>query len=166
MTVITSEVLLRQLEHDVREILQIAQGQFVPLRENQLHWQPAPEKWSIAQCLEHLNRFGRHYLPAMQTGIQTAVAKGIESNPEFSPGWLGGFLIKSVKPQGSTQAKGKYPSPKAYNPSRSGTVSPHVLPEFLQGQRDMLQILAASRQVDLNRVRIPVSVSRFIRLAW
>lgn len=37
--------------------------------------QPAENKWSLAQCLEHLNSYGRYYLLEIEKAIETAKQK-------------------------------------------------------------------------------------------
>ena len=45
-----------------------------PLSDAQFSWQPAPESWSVAQCLDHLNSTAREYLPMLDEGIADAIA--------------------------------------------------------------------------------------------
>jgi len=166
MTIFTSQELLAGLRRDTEELIRIANEKFVPLRPEGLFWQPAPDKWSIAGCLEHLNRYGLHYIPHLERGIATAVAGGSRPETLFQSGWLGNFLIRSVQPRGtgSSRANLKYPSPKAYNPNRTGTVPPDALPEFLRQQRALLKVLNEASRVNLAGVRIPVSVTNLVQL--
>ncbi|MGE0392539.1 MAG: DinB family protein, partial [Vicinamibacterales bacterium] len=47
-----------------------------PLSDDQFNWQPAPDAWSVAQCLEHLNATARSYLPMLDVGIEAAIRQG------------------------------------------------------------------------------------------
>lgn len=162
----TSHELLGQLRRDTEELIGIADREFVPLPPNQLLWKPAPEKWSVAQCLEHLNRFGLHYLPEMESRIGMALVKGSRPVSAFRSGWLGNFLVHSVQPMntGSARANLKYPAPKAYDPNRAGATTSAALPEFLRQQEAMLRVLESAGRVSLERVRIPVSVTNLVKL--
>jgi hypothetical protein len=166
MPVFSSLQLLSQLRRDTEELIRIANGDFSPLQPQQLLWKPAPEKWSIAGCLEHLNRYGLHYLPAMESRIGMAAATGSPAGSSFRSGWLGNFLVRTVQPMntGSAMANKKYPSPKAYDPNKAGTVSPGALPEFLRQQHAMLRVLNEAHKVNLEQVMIPVSITDLIRL--
>ncbi|MBI1765055.1 MAG: DinB family protein [Acidobacteria bacterium] len=42
-----------------------AQATFGHLNAAQLNWKPAPESWSVAQCLDHLLTGNREMLPPM-----------------------------------------------------------------------------------------------------
>jgi hypothetical protein len=161
-----SHELLGQLHRDTEELLRIADREFVPLRPDQLLWKPLPKKWSVAQCLEHLNRFGLHYLPEMESRIGIALAKGSRPEPAFQSGWLGNYLVHSVQPMntGSARANWKYPAPRAYDPNRAGATTPAALPEFLRQQQAMLRVLESAGRVNLEAVRIPVSVTNLVKL--
>jgi len=37
--------------------------------------QPGAGQWSAAQCLEHLNSYGRYYLPAIEKALRTQKEK-------------------------------------------------------------------------------------------
>ena len=37
--------------------------------EEQLNWQPAPDSWSVGQCLEHLCITNEAYLPAISQAV-------------------------------------------------------------------------------------------------
>jgi hypothetical protein len=161
-----SQELLRGLRRDTEELIRIAEREIVPLRPEQLLWKPVPGKWSVAQCLEHLNRYGLHYLPAMQSRIDAALVGGSRPEPTFRSGWLGNFLIRTVQPMhtGSPRANRKYPSPKAYDPNRTGTTTAEALPTFLQQQRTTLELLERAQRVNLEAIRVPISITSLVQL--
>jgi len=39
-------------------------------------WRPAPDSWSVAECLEYLNATARAYLPFLDEAIAEAIRKG------------------------------------------------------------------------------------------
>jgi hypothetical protein len=161
-----SPELLRGLRRDTEELIRIADREFVPLSVEQLLRKPAPDKWSVAQCLEHLNRYGLHYLPAMQSRIDDALARDSHPLPAFRSGWLGDFLIRTVQPMhtGSLRANRKLSSPKAYDPDRTGTTTAEALPTFLRQQQTTLALLEKAGRVNLEAIRVPISITNLIRL--
>src|SRR4029434_5344758 len=42
----------------------------LPLSVEQLRWRPGPQRWSIAECLDHLNITLGFYLPKIDKSIQ------------------------------------------------------------------------------------------------
>ncbi len=161
-----SPELLRGLRRDTEELIRIADREFVPLSAEQLLRKPAPDKWSVAQCLEHLNRYGLHYLPAMQSLISAAQGRESRPEPTFRAGWLGDFCVRTVQPMhtGNPRANRKLPAPKAYDPDRTGTTTAEALPVFLRQQQITLELLEAAGRVNLEAVRVPISITPLIRL--
>ena len=62
-------VLLETLETTVESHLRDVLHDFQNLTETELLRPAGNGGWSIAQCLEHLNRYGNYYLPQIKTGI-------------------------------------------------------------------------------------------------
>lgn len=166
MPLFPSPELLRGLHRDTQELIRIADREFVSLPPERLLRKPAPDKWSVAQCLEHLNRYGLHYLPAMQTRIDGALARGSRPAPTFHAGWLGDLFVRTVQPTpaGSAQANRKYPAPKAYNPDHTGATTAEALPVFLRQQQTTLELLERAEGVNLEAIRVPISITPLIRV--
>ena len=57
---------------------------------------PAPGSWSVAQVLDHLNSYGKYYLPLIEAKL-----KGYKGDPSgyFTPGFLGNYFTKSMLPK-------------------------------------------------------------------
>ena len=65
----TNQELIEDLIQRTQAHLNQAE-QFRLLNLSQLNRQPAPQSWSILECLEHLNRYGNFYLPEIDRQIQ------------------------------------------------------------------------------------------------
>jgi hypothetical protein len=150
--------LLDQLQSDVRELLVIANY----LRSEDPEYlleQPAPGKWSAVQVLEHLNSYGRYYLPAIEKSLQenTAAAE------IFRPGWLGDYFTKLMSPSVEGLIKNKMKAPKNHRPLPC-LDSFTVLNEFVAQQQTLLDLLETAKSKNIGAIRTPVSISKFIRL--
>ena len=55
----------RQVEGIKEDAIYLARG----LSEPQFNWRPSPEKWSIGECLEHLNVTARLYWPIIAASV-------------------------------------------------------------------------------------------------
>jgi len=123
--------------------------------------QPATDKWSAAQCLAHLNSYGDYYLPA----IQNAIANNIQtSKPSetFSSGWLGGYFTNLMLPKEDGSIK-KMRAQKSYTHSNNVN-SDAVLATFIDQQEKLLQLLSDSTNVNIEKIRIPISISPIVKL--
>jgi uncharacterized damage-inducible protein DinB len=154
-----SEELIDQLQADVRQLILSAEH-LKQVDIIKLGLAPAEGKWSVAQCLEHLNAYNRYYLPAIEKAT-TPVPR--ELNAWFIPGYWGEKFTKMMRPSNVYEVKNKMKSPKGYTPERTLNVEA-VFKEFFEHQQRLLRLLDVSRKRNLSTIRIPISISRFIRL--
>ena len=53
MSRLSSQQILDDLIADVEAIINTVQGEFIPLDNDLLYKQPAPDKWSVNKCLKN-----------------------------------------------------------------------------------------------------------------
>ena len=153
-------ILLDNLYQKTESVLEKAVRDWQLLPVEQLNKQPAPNAWSAAQCLEHLNFYGRHYLPE----IEKAIAKGEKPAAKtFKSGWLGDYFYRLMLPNTEGALKSKMNAPKNAIPPQDLDARA-VLAEFIEQQERLLTLIERARQVDLASVRVPISLSKWIRL--
>jgi hypothetical protein len=158
MKAIESDHLIDLLQADVRKLILTA-THLQSMDPEALHERPSVKKWNVVQILEHLNSYGRYYLLAIEKSMRQhrpAVAR-------FSPGWLGDYFTRLMKPAEDGQVHHKMQSPKDHRPPKDLDFLP-VLNEFLEQQRYLLDLLALAREKNIGRIRVPISLSKFIRL--
>lgn len=158
-----TSALLAALHHRTETILQKAIGEWQMLPTERLAASPGPNRWSAAQCLEHLNHYGHHYLPAIERAIRQEQQRDSRPAAEFRPGWLGAYFTQLMLPQPDGSLKSKMKAPKEAVPSAAPDPVA-MLAEFIEQQERTLQLLEAARSVNLNTVRVPISLSRWVRL--
>ena len=128
------------------------------LNPQQLTWQPAPGKWSIIQCLEHMNRTTRHYL----NHINPADAKKAEGDNEFKPSFMGRFLAKNFS---QIPPKRKFKTSKAYAPAND--MNPQeVLKDFISLNEQMNQRVETLAGYDLVKNKIPSPAFSFLKFRF
>ncbi len=128
------------------------------LSDAQLNWTASPERWSIAQCLDHLAVTGGQF----KNYFNDAIARGREKWPTtapvaYKPSFVGGWLIKQVVPE----ATRKVTSPKVFRPSTSAIADP--LGKFLNQQKDFSSFVQQAEGVDYNKVRLRSPVTPLMR---
>jgi len=75
-----------------------AQALVSGLSAEQLMRRPDPGKWSIAECIAHLNLTAAAVQPLMAKGIQSCKGKGISGEGPFSIGPKGRLLVWIAEP--------------------------------------------------------------------
>lgn len=149
---------IETLDHliiDVKEMINVVNQDFIPLDNDLLYRLPAPGKWSINQCLQHLNITGEHYLPRIKQSIEVSVCKCQKISFVYKSGWLGEIAVNGTKPT----KEGVIPKPmktfqKAFDPQALALNEKSAIPEFIMQQEQLLHYLQQAKSVNLNRNKI------------
>lgn len=133
------------------------------LSDDQLKWRPNPGIWSVSEVLAHLNEYANYYHPTISRRIETTRFTSTKEGFVSSP--LGRSAWKSMKLGNARNVKRKFKAPKGQNP----TLEPSLIKgtevvDFLKYQDELLQIIQRSQTVNLRRVKIPISISKIVRL--
>jgi hypothetical protein len=158
MEPVNTEFLLQTLEEKVETHLREAIDIFQNQDDQPLLTLAANGGWSVAQCLEHLNRYGNFYLPELSKAFEKS--KNRTPVSQFKSSWVGHRFTRMMDP---VTGKTKYSAFKTYKP-QPGLNAHQVVAEFIAQQEKLLLLLRDARHQDLNKVMIPMSVARFIRL--
>lgn len=151
-----SEKLLQLLLEQTRQILNQVE-KLKNLDMQTLNWKAHAESWSILECLEHLNLYGDFYLPQIEQKIKTS---NTQSAIEFKSGILGGYFANSMLPK---EKLNKMKTFKDKNPLNA-SLDKSTIEKSLNQHIKLLELLNKSRNVNLNKVRIPTSISSLIKL--
>jgi len=128
------------------------------LNEEQLNWKPGPEKWSIAQCLDHLAVTSSKFDQYLETALGRGRSKWpVTSPPAYRPTRMGAWLIKQVEPVTGR----KLPAPKVFRPSSSDIQG--ALQKFLDQQETFLNFVRSADAVDFNKTRLRSPVTPYMR---
>ncbi len=153
MPTINSHILIKNLESRVEFSIQLAVTVFQNLDSELLLSPSVTGGWSIAECLDHLNSYGNFYLPQIKLGLDTS--NGTHPT-EFKSSWLGNYFNELMKPNNKKMKAFKKHLPK----KDLDTVA--IVAEFIHQQELLLTYLEAAKIHDLNKIKIPISISRLI----
>ena len=129
------------------------------LRDDQLNWKPAPEKWSIAQCLEHLAIATSKFAPYFTAALARARKKWpVTNSPAYRPTLIGGWLIKHVVPE----ARRNLSAPKVFRPSESSDIH-GAFESFLKQQGRFVEFVRETVGIDYNKTRLRSPVTPLMR---
>jgi uncharacterized damage-inducible protein DinB len=151
------ESLVSRLESRVESHIEQAVKVFQNLDEATLNRPASNGGWSIAQCIQHLNTYGHFYLPVIKKGLDQN--EKLRPSARFSSGWLGGYFTKMMEPKSQKKMKAfKNHIPAAQLDGHA------VIAEFIEQQETILGLLQRSRSTNLNRIRLPISISKVVKL--
>jgi hypothetical protein len=130
----------------------------------QFNWKPAPDVWSVAECLVHLNTTNAPYLAVMEKAVEKASAQGgPRGAPPFRYGWAARWFIAATGPQPSRKMK----SPAGMRPAPSSSYAPdRVLADYKALTDGFLALLkrAERERLDLSKIRVTSPFFSLLRL--
>jgi hypothetical protein len=135
-------------------VRQDAVGLMSGLSEAQFNWRPAPERWSMAGCFEHLNKTASLvFNPRIRAAIIAAKAQGPRSDGPFAYSAFERWCVK----MNDAPAGMRFKAPKLTRPSPSLPVGP-VRDEFVRCQDELQTLLRDADGLDLRRIRVPAPI--------
>jgi hypothetical protein len=152
---------LEGLQEQLLSIRQDAPGIAGGLTSERFHQRPAPNRWSIAECLEHLNLTAKAFIPAFDAAIQSARGRGLTSDGPFAYPLLERLFIASLDAPARIRMRarsGFLPPPAS--PARSAD---SVLHEFDEWQNAVSERLRAADGLDLRRARMQSPVASVLK---
>jgi hypothetical protein len=143
--------MIAEIETYQDQLLSITQdvpGLIGRLSDEQFNWRPAANRWSMAECFDHLNVTAALFVPAIDGAIADARARKLESEGPFTYPLLERLFLRMTEPP----PKMRFRAPKVLIPGPDKTVTP-VLTEFMDWQRQLGDRLQRADGVDLARAR-------------
>jgi len=159
----TTQWVLSEVRTITERNIQVLKQRINGLSDKQLQWKPNESAWNIMEITAHLNEYARFYHEAFLRRIEKTRFREPRENFVSSP--LGRSAWMSMKLGNAKNVKRKFNSPKSYNP----TIAPELvkadgLETLVKGQRELLQILELAATVNIRKVKVPISISKIIRL--
>jgi hypothetical protein len=127
---------------------------FGGLSAEQLNWKPAPESWSVGQCLDHLIKSNEEFYPELEK-----LSAGERKNTfwqNWSPlsGIAGAFLVNTLKKDGSKVKTNQKMTPPS-------DIAADILDRFERHQAEFIGRIAQTQNNDWNKV---VLTSPFVKI--
>ena len=130
------------------------------LDELQFNWQPNTDRWSIAQCIDHLVVTGRSSLSNIHRAVDEARAKGLFGPGSFRYGLIEKWFVRQMEPP----ARMKFEAPKAYLPSANQPYR-EIVTSFYSLQAEFSTCIEEANGIDLLKTKVSNAVSRWFRLS-
>lgn len=155
---IENGILIDDLLQRMEKCTRTVKKEFENLPAEQLQFKNG-ERWSILECIEHLNLYGDFYLVEIEKKI---IANRKESAPlKFKSGLLGNYFANLMEVRNGKITKMK--SPRDKNPANC-RLSITVISRFLKQQDHLISLLNQCRTVDLTKTKTAISLTNLIKL--
>ncbi len=126
-----------------------AKSLFGNLSAEQLNWKPSTEKWSIAQCLDHLIVSNSTYYMQFEKVASGKHKNSFYQNIKLISKFFGDYLIKET---GAVVAK-PMKSPAAFVPSQS-EITASIVSDFEKHQQKFSAVIEQLEKNDLEKTII------------
>jgi hypothetical protein len=124
---------------------------------DELNWRQRVDSWSVLECLEHLNLYGDYYLPEIKKSLNNHQTKPLR---HFKSGFLGDYFANSMLPKEKLNKMNTF---KDKNPIHSA-LTYSTIDRFLTQQHELLTLLETAKNANLEKIKIAVTLSKFIKI--
>jgi hypothetical protein len=159
----TTVELFNESEKITHSNLEFTQKQLSNLSDIQLTWKPSDSTWSIHEIIAHLNEYAAFYHPAFTKKISLTRYRNPRINFISSP--LGKSAWKSMQLGQLKNIKRKFNAARNFNPIfNKDLIKGDDIQIFKRFQQELLTILESAKSVNIQRAKVPTSISKFVRL--
>ena len=117
------------------------------LTDEDFHWKPdAGQRWSVAECLDHLATINAVYLAAARTGIEKARKNGWTRRGPLQPGFFGRKFIASMEPP----VKRKLRTPQLGEPKPQRRRD-EIMRDYHAAHEEIRKMIREAATIDANR---------------
>lgn len=155
---LTQIVLLRMSLIPILQSIQTdIQENFSELNEEQLNWKPSEDKWSIAQCVEHLILSNERYFPIFDRLLLKGYKPSFWERVSPFSNYFGKIMVKTLGPI----PKKKYNAPKILKPS-SSRIGKAIILSFGKQQERLKNYYTQLEQLITDKIIISSPVTSLI----
>ncbi|RRB07071.1 DinB family protein [Larkinella rosea] len=150
-----------QLQQRIRAILETVEREFRPLSPEQLNWKPDTRRWSITQCLQHLNLAERFYIRNIQKKVDDlGIVQISPVDQQLKSGWAGKVVLLAVDPT----SRIKYPTSSLMKP-RQDLNAQDVMQQFIELQQLLDNLLDKAIYLDWNQEKVMTLFGNWLKIS-
>ncbi len=158
----TTNELIKEIKSITEANLVLINNQLINLSETQKNWKLNESTWSIIEIMAHLNKFANYYHHTFINYIHKTKFNSPSENFISSP--LGRSAWKSMKLGNANNVKRKFKSLRIFNPVyEKQLIKGNDIELFRDNLKELFSIIESSKNVNIRKVKIPISISKLIR---
>ena len=144
------EISWDKVGSDLQDIRRRTEQLINGLNPEQVTCRPDAAKWSIAECLAHLNVTGTVMQKAIGSAIQKGKTDKMVGQGPFKPGAIGGLFMWIAEPPPKFRIK----APARILPPANISDPSLVVTEFLRLQDEWARLVKEAVDLDLNKIKV------------
>ena len=147
--------LLQELRNETAKA-KLQLEEFKTYSTKKLNYKPSSYEWSILECIEHLNLYSKFYLPEIEKSLTNAKT---ENNLLFKSSFLGNYFVNMIKASNIKKIK----TTKQMDVTGSN-LNISTIHKFITQLEWLDSLLIKAENVDLIKVKTPISLTKLIKL--
>ena len=122
------------------------------LSRQQFNWRPEPGRWSVAECIGHLNLINGADLKTLEAAVDAAREKGLTGEGPFQYGFVSRKFVNTMEPPITK----KFKAPKQYVPPPDADIE-GTIAEYRRISNELIRVAQKARGLDLRKVKTGLS---------
>ncbi|MEX2502207.1 MAG: DinB family protein [Trueperaceae bacterium] len=123
-------------------------------------WRPAPDRWSLAQGLDHVGIVNGAVAAKLAKAVDDARSRGLVAPGPFRYGPIGRWYLAAVGPQGGWSVR----APGPFRPADAELGLAEAMDRFEAAQEGFDRVLDGAEGIHLSRVRVSLPALPWLRL--
>lgn len=148
----------------VRTLIRRARTLVEPLDSATFNRRPEPDRWSVGECIEHLNATARLYLPVLAEAIEGARERGLADRRRDGRTLLGRILVWTQEPPVRFRMK-TWTEIEPESGGSEGLDPDSVLEEFEALHEELIVRINESSDLDCRRIKVRSALDRRLKLS-
>ena len=153
-------MLIVEIEANVSHLESLTHG----LSDAQFNWKPEPGRWSMAECITHLNIANGGDLAPLDAAISKGRAGNRTGEGPFAYGFLSKKFVATMEPGGKRKIK----APKLYIPPPQAGKD-ETVKEYRRIAQELRQLTRSADGLHLARIKtampaLPVALRPFVKM--
>lgn len=149
---------LQEFLTDAQATLAAFEQMFDELPPEHLTRKPAPNVWSITECVDHLYTTGAAYYPCIEAALQRAEAEATVSTAPFRPTWFGKLFYRFISPDRKMKVK----TMPLFQPTQASTDT-SIIKTFAEQQETLYDLIRRADGLNLNGTKFASPASKLVR---
>ncbi len=145
------------IAQQIEDIRHRAEALVRGLTPEQLTQRPEPGKWSIAECLAHLNVTAATVQPFIVKGIERGKREKLFGKGPFNLGPKGRLLVWFAEPPPKVRIR----APRSVAPPVAITDPAKLLPDFMRVQDEWIRLMKEAEGLNQSKIKMGPRLSPF-----
>ncbi len=145
----------------LEDIIQTVKNDLQKLPLDTLNYKPAPKKWSVLECMQHLLLINDIYNPYVKKRFSEALPA--KTNQPYQATWVGRAYMYIVSPN----TKQKFPTAYFLDPSKKenpqkSNFNYEIINKYIAYLQEVQSFIKKSEEINLNKVKIRTSITSLV----